>query len=75
MAHYVRQRCASHEFDKEHVKCTVHRIPNDFRITDSARAVIMMSQGRLSFRRGRAQYCPFSFTMLAHVNPLLGRRL
>jgi hypothetical protein len=32
----------------------VHRIPNDFRIADSARTAIVLSQGRLSFRRGRA---------------------
>jgi hypothetical protein len=34
-AHYVNQQCTSPESDKEHVKCIVHRIPNDFRIADS----------------------------------------
>jgi hypothetical protein len=29
LAHHGRQRSASHEFEKEHVKCVVHRIPND----------------------------------------------
>jgi hypothetical protein len=29
--------------DKEHVKYPVHRIPNDFRIVDSARTAIVLS--------------------------------
>jgi hypothetical protein len=57
-AQYVRQRCASHDFDKEHVKCVVHRIPNDDRIVDSSRAAIVLTQDRLSFRRDCEQYCP-----------------
>jgi hypothetical protein len=36
--------------DKEHSRC----IPNDFSITDSARAAIVLSQRRLSFKVG----CP-----------------
>jgi hypothetical protein len=50
LAHYVTQRCASHEFDREHVKCVVHRIPNDDRIADSARAAIVLSQGHLPLK-------------------------
>jgi hypothetical protein len=50
LVHYVRQRSAGHEMDKEHMKCIVHRIPNDFRIADSARAAIVLSQGRLAFK-------------------------
>lgn len=30
------------------MKCTVHRIPNDFRIADSARVAIALNQCRLS---------------------------
>jgi hypothetical protein len=45
--HYVGRRCASHEFDKQHVKCVVHPIPNDDRIADSDRAAFVFSQGRL----------------------------
>ena len=48
-------RARSHDSDREHVKWTMHRIPNDFRIADAARAAIVFSQGRLSFRLGRAQ--------------------
>jgi hypothetical protein len=40
------------------VKCIVHRIPNDDRIADSARAAIVLSQGRLFFRRARKPYWP-----------------
>jgi hypothetical protein len=35
---------------EEHVKCIVHPIPNDFRITDPARVAIVLSQGRLSLK-------------------------
>ena len=42
----------SHECDKEHVKCIVHRITNDFRIADSARAAIVVSECRLSLKEG-----------------------
>ena len=38
--------------------CIVHRIPNDFRIADSARAAIVLSQGRLTFGRARKQFSP-----------------
>ncbi len=41
---------SSHECDKEHAKCIVHRIPNDYRITDSARAAIVYSQCHLPLK-------------------------
>jgi hypothetical protein len=56
--HYVGRRCASHEFDKQHVKCVVHRSPNDDRIADSVRAAFVLNQGRLPFGRARKQFCP-----------------
>jgi hypothetical protein len=43
----VPSNSASHECDKEHVKCIVYRIPTDFRIADSARASIVVSECRL----------------------------
>jgi hypothetical protein len=46
----IRQHCASHERDKEHAKFIVHRIPNDYRIADSARATIVPSQCRRSLK-------------------------
>lgn len=30
LVHYARRRFAGHEMDKEHVKCVLHLIPNDF---------------------------------------------
>jgi hypothetical protein len=48
LVHYARQRSAGHAMDEEHMKCIVHRIPNDSRIADSARAAIVLSQGRLA---------------------------
>jgi serine/threonine protein phosphatase PrpC len=47
---YIRQHCASYERDKEHGKSIVHRIPNDYRIANSARAAIMLSQCLLSLK-------------------------
>jgi hypothetical protein len=50
--------------DEEHVKCTAHQIPNEFRIAYSAQAAIVLSQGCLPFRGRRAQYsslCDGSF--------------
>jgi hypothetical protein len=49
---------ASHGVDEEHVKCTAHQIPNEFRIAYSAQAAIVLSQGCLPFRGRRAQYFP-----------------
>jgi hypothetical protein len=40
---------ASHGVDEEHVKCTAHQIPNEFRIAYSAQAAIVLSQGCLPF--------------------------
>jgi hypothetical protein len=40
------------------VKCVVHRVPNKDSIADSARAAIVLSQGRLSFGRARKQFSP-----------------
>jgi hypothetical protein len=48
---YVRHQCVSHECDKEHAKCITHLISNDYRIADSARAVIVLNQCRLSLYR------------------------
>lgn len=48
LVRYARQRFVGHEMDKEHMKCIVHRISNDFRIADSNRAAIVLSQGRLT---------------------------
>jgi hypothetical protein len=77
LAHYVRQRCASHELDKEHLKCVVHRIPNDDLIADSARATVMLSRSRLSLRRARERYCPTrhlrSIASKTLARPRLGR--
>jgi hypothetical protein len=60
----------SHDFDKEHVKCVVHRIPNDDRIVDSSRAAIVLNQYRLSFRRDCEQYCP-----TGHLRSIDSKRL
>ncbi len=40
------------------MKCVVHRVPNKDSIADSARAAIVLSQGRLSFGRARKQFSP-----------------
>jgi hypothetical protein len=48
LVHYARQRSVCHEMDKDHMKCIVHRIPNDFCIADTALAAIVLSQGRLA---------------------------
>jgi hypothetical protein len=37
-------------FDKEHAKCIVHCIPNNFGIVDSAWAGIVLRQCRLSLK-------------------------
>ena len=50
LVHYARQRFVGHNMNKDHVKCIVHRILSDFRIADSARAAIVLSQGRLALK-------------------------
>jgi hypothetical protein len=46
LAHYGQATVrASHGFDEEHVKCTAHQIPNEFRIAYSSAQVIVLSQG------------------------------
>ena len=47
---YGKQWCASHKFDKEHAKCIVHRIPNDFSFAHSARAVTVSCFPVFNFR-------------------------
>jgi hypothetical protein len=47
-AHYFKQWFTNNEFNEEHVKCIMHRIPNDFRIEDSAQEAIVSSQCYLS---------------------------
>jgi hypothetical protein len=47
-AHYIGQQRVRHACDKEHLKCIVYLIPNDFLIADPARAAKVLSQGHQS---------------------------
>jgi hypothetical protein len=45
----LRQATVREHGVDEHVKCTAHQIPNEFRIAYSAQAAIVLSQGCLPF--------------------------
>jgi hypothetical protein len=56
---YVRHQYFSHDSDKDHTKSIMHRISNDYRIADSARAAVVSNKFRLSlYQAARAVSFP-----------------